>query len=85
MVDDTDQFKKKRYVFEHSERHYADFKIRLKYDNLKQGEFFSLIVEGYINKDPRLIGVVEDYKKANQKMGIKFLKATAQALSLIHI
>tara|TARA_Y100000034_G_scaffold134707_1_gene203928 strand:+ start:4784 stop:5110 length:327 start_codon:yes stop_codon:yes gene_type:complete len=55
----------KRIIFEESDKVHADLKIRLHADDLKQGEFFSLMISGYIERDERIVDFVEEYKKNN--------------------
>ena len=44
----------KRVIFEDTDKRHADLKIRLHYDEIKQGEFFRLMLTGYVNQDERL-------------------------------
>jgi len=53
----------KRIIFEDTDKRHADLKIRLHYDEIKQGEFFRLMLTGYINQDERLMSYIEDYKE----------------------
>ena len=41
--------------FESTFKKHGDLKIRLHYDELKSRDFFNAIVEGYINRDERII------------------------------
>tara|TARA_R110002074_G_scaffold48773_1_gene124649 strand:+ start:658 stop:984 length:327 start_codon:yes stop_codon:yes gene_type:complete len=53
----------KKIVFEDTDKNHADLKIRLHTDGLKQGEFFRMIVEGYVNRDDKIVYFVEEYKE----------------------
>tara|TARA_Y100000034_G_scaffold136717_1_gene215157 strand:+ start:4705 stop:5040 length:336 start_codon:yes stop_codon:yes gene_type:complete len=55
----------KKIIFEDTDKRHADLKIRLHYDQLKQGEFFRLMLSGYVDQDERIMSYVEDYKKGN--------------------
>ena len=52
----------KKIIFEDTDKRHADLKIRLHYDQLKQGEFFRLMLTGYIEKDERVMSYIEEYK-----------------------
>jgi len=52
----------KKICFEDSDKRHADLKIRLHYDQLKQGEFFRLMLTGYIEKDERVMNYIEEHK-----------------------
>ena len=59
--------KAKRIVFESSTHKHAQLKIRLEYDSLTQAEFFRSLIEGYLNKDSRILKFVEEYKASKGK------------------
>ena len=59
------------YCYEHES---AQLKIRLRYDNLTQSEFFRTLMIKYIENDPQMLSVVEDIKKEKTSMGKKKLK-----------
>ena len=61
---------KKKVMFEESEDQYARFKIRLKYDRIKQGDFFRHLVGLYIQNDSTIVSIFEKYKKSNSTMGL---------------
>lgn len=63
-------------VFYSLARNSADLKIRLRYDNLKQGEFFNSLVDLYLNKDPTMLSLIEKIKIDLKKMGKLKLKKT---------
>ena len=54
--------KTKRIVFESSTNKHAQLKVRLQYDSLTQAGFFRCLIEGYLSKDERILGFLEDYK-----------------------
>lgn len=61
----------KKIIFEDTDKRHADLKIRLYYDQIKQGEFFRLMLSGYIDQDERITNYIEDYKKRNNTQSKK--------------
>ena len=55
-------------------------KLRLKYDNLKQSEFFRSLIRMYIDKDTEMMNIVEKIKEKQKTMGKLKLKRTRQDL-----
>ena len=54
-------------------------KIRLDYDGFTQSEFFRLMVTGYLEKDPRVLDFIHDYKahkKTFRRQGKSSLRKT---------
>jgi hypothetical protein len=64
MSDDTKYgLRKKRIIFYDTDKKQAELKIRLKYDNLRQSEFFRLIVDHYLRQTDEMIQIIDQYKK----------------------
>tara|TARA_Y100000592_G_C5230965_1_gene203848 strand:- start:34 stop:360 length:327 start_codon:yes stop_codon:yes gene_type:complete len=61
------------FCYEHES---IDLKIRLRYDGLKQSEFFRSLLLKYINKDPVMLRMVHDIKQEQSIMGKNKLKKT---------
>ena len=61
------------FCYEHES---IDLKIRLRYDGLKQSEFFRSILLKYINQDPVMMSLVHDIKQKQNIMGKRKLKKT---------
>jgi len=40
----------------------AKLKLQLNYDNLSKPKFFKLILDAYLNRDERIISIIEDNK-----------------------
>ena len=57
----------KMVVFNDNDRRYAELKIRLHYDGLRQGEFFRGFVMGYLQRDPDVVKFVEKMKEVIQR------------------
>tara|TARA_R110002153_G_scaffold141735_9_gene292896 strand:+ start:553 stop:888 length:336 start_codon:yes stop_codon:yes gene_type:complete len=55
----------KRIIFNESDHRHAQLKIQLKHDVMSQAAFFRSIITGYLNKDPRILDYVEDFRKEN--------------------
>ena len=58
------------------EKQSADFKVRLRYDNLNQGEFLTSLLELYLNQDSDVLKVVEKIKLNLGKTSIRKSKTT---------
>ena len=74
--------KNKRIVFEESTKKHAQLKIRLQYDSLTQAEFFRLLIDGYLNKNNKIIEFIENYKLQkgkDSKRNIKYRKKDDKA------
>ena len=54
---------KKTVQFTDDTRRYADLRIRLHYDGLRQGEFFRSLVLGYLERDEDLMNFLEKVKE----------------------
>jgi len=61
--------KQKKVVFHELETNYADFLIRLKYDNIKQGDFFRFLIGSYIQNNTVMLSLVEQHKLHAKTMG----------------
>ena len=57
-------------MFEESEDQFARFKLRLRYDRIKQGDFFRHLVDLYVKNDSTMVSIFEQYKKKNSTMGL---------------
>ena len=66
--------KNKRIVFEESTHKHAQLKIRLEYDSLTQAEFFRSLIQGYLDKNPKIIKYIEEYKLQKDKDSKKNIK-----------
>lgn len=64
------------FVFYCYEKESADLKIRLRYDGLKQSEFFRTLLKMYVSQDPLMLEIVEKVKQEQKVMGKKRLKNT---------
>jgi len=64
------------FVFYCYEKESADLKIRLRYDGLKQSEFFRTLLKMYVSRDPLMLQIVERIKQNQRIMGKKRLQKT---------
>ena len=69
--------RKKKVIFEDYEDNYANLKIRLRHDRLRQSEFFSFLVAKYISCDPSIMLMIEDLKMSLGRVGKKRIKMVA--------
>ena len=67
------------FVFYCYEKESADLKIRLRYDNLKQSEFFRSLLRMYISNDPLILPVVQKIKENTTAAGKNNLKRTRES------
>ena len=71
-----DPAKNVTFVFYCYEKESADLKIRLRYDGLKQSEFFRTLLKMYVSQDPLMLEIVERIKEKQKIMGNKKLQKT---------
>lgn len=74
----TNMKKNVSFCFYCQEKESVDLKIRLKYDGLKQNEFFSSLLKMYITQDPLMLQIVQNIKEKKRIMGKNKLKNTAK-------
>lgn len=55
--------KEKRVVIKLPEKRHADFKVRLRYDEMSQTAFYRAVTEAYISQDELFLQFLENYKK----------------------
>jgi hypothetical protein len=65
----------------------AKLKIQLGYDNLTQAKFFKLIIDSYLNRDERIISLLEEanpyrYNKSKRKKDRNETKKTITDFAL---
>jgi len=60
-VPDMDE--RKKIMFYDSAKRRTDLNIKLKYDNIKQSEFFRVMISGYLECDPHILSFIEEYKE----------------------
>ena len=63
--------RKKKICFEGYEKEFADLRIRLRYDNLSQKEFFTIFMQAYLKNEKKIISFIREHKILNRKMGVK--------------
>jgi len=74
--------KQKKVVFYDYDHNYVNFKVRLKYDNIAQGDFFRFLIGNYINNDSRMLKMIEDYKIKYSTMGKKKVKRASREFAV---
>ena len=66
MSDKDQKEKLKKIVYYDTPKKHADLKIRWQYDGVRQSEFFRMLVDAYLNKDERILSVMDDHKTENK-------------------
>lgn len=74
----------KRIIFTDNDHRHAKLIVKLRYDGLKQSEFFRHIVSGYINNDPRLDEYVEEFKTQSVKKKKKTRQLKRKGREAVH-
>ena len=54
---------RKKIMFYDTPDRQAQLRIKCRHDNLKQSEFFRLMVEGYLNDDPQITAYLHECKE----------------------
>ena len=67
-----------KFSFYCHEKQSAELKIRLKYDNLRQTEFFLAILDMYTSQDPLMVSIVEKIKTERRCMGRASIKRSKE-------
>jgi DNA-binding transcriptional regulator YhcF (GntR family) len=57
----------KRIVFTENDHRHAQLIVRLKYDDLRQSDFFRSLITGYIEGDKRITDFVDEIKQQSKK------------------
>jgi hypothetical protein len=68
------------FVFYCYEKESADLKIRLRYDGLKQSEFFRSILRMYTSKDPTLQPAIDKIKSTSTNTGKKKIRKSTKEM-----
>jgi hypothetical protein len=68
--------KEKRVIFNMPVKKYADFRIRLRHDGLKQYQLFNWLVDKYLNNDMSIAESVADLKQSASNQGKSKIKKT---------
>ena len=69
------------FTFSCSESESVNLKLRLKYDNLTQTDFFRCILNMYIENNPEMMDLVSKIKLDLSKMGRRKIKKARQDLA----
>ena len=73
--------KKKKVVFEDTVSNYANLRVRLKHDKLRQKEFFCFLVESYLESDPLMLSLVDKLKDSLSRINVRARrKSTSEIL-----
>tara|TARA_R110000824_G_scaffold323162_2_gene510082 strand:+ start:486 stop:812 length:327 start_codon:yes stop_codon:yes gene_type:complete len=61
----------KKVVFTENDHRHAQLLVKLKYDGMRQSEFFRHIITGYINGDERIQEYIDQFKEQSLKRKAK--------------
>lgn len=75
----------KKYVFYINDGAHAQFLVKLRYDNIKQQQFFKMIINAYLEDHPSIRDLILDINskklsKANKKKMIKEQKQKQEVI-----
>ena len=74
----------KKIVFTENDGQHAKLIVRLKYDNLRQSEFFRACIRGYLEQDERIVSFIDDLKKQSATKKKKSKKLRLQGKELLN-
>jgi len=74
----------KKIVFTENDGRHAKLVVRLKYDNLRQSEFFRACISGYLEQDERIMSFIDDLKKQSASKKKKSKKLRLQGKELLN-
>ena len=74
-------FRKVKIVISCLEKESADLKVRLKYDNLGQSDFFRGLLNLYLENDLQMIKLVEKIKQENKTMSKAKIKKSSTEIA----
>ena len=57
----------KRIVFTENDHRHAQLVVRLKYDDMRQSDFFRSLITGYIEGDKRITDFIDEVKHQSKK------------------
>jgi hypothetical protein len=60
---------RKKFMFYDSEERQTQLRIRCGYDNVTQSQFFRMMMTGYLDNDPAILGFIEDFKEKHAIQG----------------
>ena len=66
----------KKIVFADTDDRHAKLIIRLRHDGITQKQFFQYLVSCYIDKDIRMVDMIDQYKYELRKQGKSKIKTT---------
>ena len=72
--------REKKVVFYDTDKRHADLRLRLQHDDFTQSEFFCAMVTGYIEKDPRVISFLYEWRQENKNYSKKKRKNSEKLL-----
>tara|TARA_Y100000310_G_C20536072_1_gene740920 strand:- start:290 stop:607 length:318 start_codon:yes stop_codon:yes gene_type:complete len=68
--------KNKKIAFFDTPKRHVDLKIRIKYDGFRFSEFFRFLITAYLERDERIISLVEEQKELKGQQNLKKREAS---------
>ena len=68
--------KNKKISFFDTPKRHIDLKIRIKYDGFRVSEFFRLLITAYLERDERIISLIEEQKELKSTQSKKKREAS---------
>ena len=60
---------RKKITFYENEKRQIDLRIRLKYDDMTQSQFFRAVITGYLEQDENIMKYIDKYKERYEVQG----------------
>ena len=70
----------KKIVFADTDDRHAKLIVRLRHDGLTQKQFFQYLISCYIDKDIRMVDMIDSYKYELAKQGKQKIKTTRKLI-----
>ena len=70
----------KKIVFADTDDKHANLIVRLRHDGLTQKQFFQYMISCYINKDVRMVDMIDDFKLQLAKQGKRKIATTRKLI-----
>ena len=86
MKDPTipDPTHRKKIMFYDTEKNQVDLRVRLKNDNLNQSTFFRAMIDGYLNRDTRILDYLYSFKEQHSLAGVSHHTAEKKMTKKYH-
>jgi len=79
IKEETGELYTQKIIFKDTERHHADFKIKLEYDKINQTKFFRACLLAYLNDNPGIREIIENLQPKSKEVKKKIKKDIEEA------